>query len=91
MISNKPNLASILKERILVLDGATGTMIQEHELEESDFRGEIFHNHKSELKGNNDILCLTQPQIISEIHEKYLISGCDIIAVSYTHLRAHET
>ena len=79
MISNEPNLASILKERILVLDGATGTMIQEHELEESDFRGEIFPNHKSDLKGNNDILCLTQPQIISEIHEKYLISGCDII------------
>ena len=79
MISSKPNLTNILKERILVLDGAMGTMIQEHELEESDFRGEIFSNHKSDLKGNNDILCLTQPQIISEIHEKYLISGCDII------------
>ena len=51
MISNKPNLADILKERILVLDGAMGTMIQEHELDESDFRGEIFPNHKSDLKG----------------------------------------
>ena len=70
MISSRPNLANILKERILVLDGAMGTMIQEHKLEESDFRGKIFPNHKSDLKGNNDILCLTQPQLISEIHDK---------------------
>ena len=54
-------------------------MIQKYELEESDFRGEIFTNHKSDLKGNNDILCLTKKQLITEIHEKYLESGCDII------------
>ena len=79
MTKKDSNFAEVLKERILVLDGAMGTMIQEYELEESDFRGEIFTNHKSDLKGNNDILCLTKKQLITEIHEKYLESGCDII------------
>ena len=68
-----------LKQRILILDGAMGTMIQRYNLSESDYRGELFTNHPEELKGNNDILCLTQPQIISEIHEAYLQAGSDII------------
>ena len=68
-----------LKQRILILDGAMGTMIQRYNLSESDYRGELFTTHPEELKGNNDILCLTQPQIISEIHEAYLQAGSDII------------
>lgn len=68
-----------LKQRILILDGAMGTMIQRYNLSESDYRGKLFTNHPEELKGNNDILCLTQPQIISEIHEAYLQAGSDII------------
>ena len=67
-----------LKQRILILDGAMGTMIQRYNLSESDYRGRLFTNHPEELKGNNDILCLTQPQIISEIHEAYLQAGSDI-------------
>lgn len=72
-----------LKQRILILDGAMGTMIQRYNLSESDYRGELFTNHPEELKGNNDILCLTQPQIISEIHEAYLQAGSDIIETKY--------
>ena len=72
MTDKKSLLGKILKERILVLDGAMGTMIQQYELNETDFRGAKFVKHSSDLKGNNDILCLTKPQIISEIHETYL-------------------
>ena len=79
MTDKKSLLGKILKERILVLDGAMGTMIQQYELNETDFRGAKFAKHSSDLKGNNDILCLTKPQIISEIHETYLKTGCDII------------
>ncbi len=68
-----------LKERILILDGAMGTMIQQHRLEEEDFRGKRFSNHPTPLKGNNDILVLTRPDIIQSIHEKYLQAGADII------------
>ena len=68
-----------IKKQILILDGAMGTMIQNHKLEESDFRGEQLKSSKKLLKGNNDILNLTQPEIISEIHNAYLESGCDII------------
>ena len=79
-MTEKENLlGTLLKERILVLDGAMGTMIQEYEFNESDFRGEVFSKHNFDLKGNNDILCMTKPEIISKIHEKYLESGCDII------------
>ena len=73
---------SIIKElenRILVLDGAMGTMIQNHSLEEKDFRGQRFINHPCALKGNNDLLSLTQPNIIKEIHRKYLDAGADIL------------
>ncbi len=79
MIKKNTAFANLLKKRILVLDGAMGTMIQEYDLEESDFRGNIFSKHNNDLKGNNDILCLTKTEMISKIHEKYLDSGCDII------------
>ncbi len=72
-------LKEILANRILVLDGAMGTMIQRHKLKEKDFRGERFKNHPSDLKGNNDLLSITQPEIIKEIHRSYLESGADII------------
>ncbi|MHB1685874.1 MAG: methionine synthase [Ignavibacteriaceae bacterium] len=72
-------LKKILSERILVLDGAMGTMIQQHKLTEEDFRGERFKNHHSDLKGDNDLLSITQPHIIKEIHRDYLQSGADII------------
>ena len=79
MINKNSIFANLLKERILVLDGAMGTIIQECELNESDFRGELFSKHNKDLKGNNDILCLTRPELITEIHEKYLEAGCDIV------------
>ncbi|MBU0489582.1 MAG: methionine synthase [Bacteroidetes bacterium] len=72
-------IENLLKERILVLDGAMGTVIQQYKLEEEDFKGELLGKHTSKLQGNNDILSLTQPQIIREIHEKYLEAGADII------------
>ena len=72
-------LRSLLQQRILVLDGAMGTMIQQHDLDEADFRGHRFVDHKQLLKGNNDLLVLTQPQIIRDIHEAFLKAGADII------------
>lgn len=75
----KPSIESLLQERILVLDGAMGTMIQRHTLEEEDFRGERFKDHPHVLKGNNDILSLTRPDIIKEIHALYFEAGADII------------
>jgi 5-methyltetrahydrofolate--homocysteine methyltransferase len=68
-----------LRERILIIDGAMGTMIQRYKLNEEDYRGEQFKDWKYDLKGNNDLLCLTQPQIIKEIHKQYLEAGADII------------
>ena len=73
------NIYNILKERILVLDGAMGTMIQEYKFSESDYRGIRFKNYPSTVKGNNDLLSLTQPDAIKTIHEKYLEAGADII------------
>ncbi|HMX57309.1 MAG TPA: homocysteine S-methyltransferase family protein, partial [Leptospiraceae bacterium] len=75
-------LREILAKRILVLDGAMGTMVQRYNLTDSDFRGERFKNHPKELKGNNDILVLTRPDVISAIHKEYLAAGCDIIETS---------
>jgi 5-methyltetrahydrofolate--homocysteine methyltransferase len=72
-------LESILQQRILVLDGAMGTMIQRHKLAEQDYRGERFADWGSDLKGNNDLLVLTQPVLIRNIHEAYLEAGADII------------
>ncbi|MFP4542866.1 MAG: methionine synthase [Candidatus Kapaibacterium sp.] len=76
---NINKLNELLKSRILVLDGAMGTMIQLHKLTEEDYRAERFAEHPSELKGNNDLLSLTQPDIIREIHKLYLDAGSDII------------
>ncbi len=73
------NIYQELEKRILVLDGAMGTMIQRYKLEEEDYRGDRFTDFQGDLKGNNDLLSLTQPQIIREIHEKYLEAGADII------------
>ena len=76
---NKTKLINMLKNRILILDGAMGTMIQQHELQEADYRGEEFSQHGSELRGNNDLLSLTRPELISRIHEDYLAAGADIV------------
>ena len=72
-------IKSILKNRILLLDGAMGTMIQRYTLTEDDFRKGWFENHNKSLKGNNDLLSLTRPDIITAIHEEYLNAGADII------------
>jgi 5-methyltetrahydrofolate--homocysteine methyltransferase len=72
-------LEKLLTERILVLDGAMGTMVQSHHLSEEDFRGERFRDHPKSLKGCNDLLVLTQPQVIEAIHRAYLAAGADII------------
>ena len=76
------NLRNLLRDRILVLDGAMGTMVQRYALQECDFRGDRFAAHPVLLKGNNDILVLTRPDIITEIHDKYLAAGADIIETS---------
>ena len=73
------DIEKILKERILVLDGAMGTMIQRHTLTEDDFRGDRFKDHPHPLKGNNDLLSLTRPDIIKEIHRQYFDAGADIV------------
>ncbi|MDZ4816090.1 MAG: methionine synthase [Verrucomicrobiota bacterium] len=73
------DLAELLKERIVIIDGAMGTMVQTYKLEEADYRGERFKDWHLDVKGNNDLLSLTQPQIIEEIHRQYLEAGADII------------
>ncbi len=75
----KNKIINIFKDRILVLDGAMGTMVQSYNLEENDFRGEKFKDHTKDLKGNNDILCLTKPDIVADIHKAYFDVGCDIV------------
>ena len=72
-------LDGLLRERILIIDGAMGTMIQRHALGEADFRGERFKDHPHDLKGNNDLLVLTQPAIIADIHRQYFDAGADIV------------
>ncbi|MGE4316928.1 methionine synthase [Acinetobacter sp.] len=78
-MSTLATLKELLAQRILIIDGAMGTMIQRHKLEEADYRGERFADWASDLKGNNDLLVLTQPHIIQGIHEAYLDAGADII------------
>ena len=73
------NIIEILSKKILVLDGAMGTMIQQYKFSESDYRGDRFKDHPSSVQGNNDLLSLTQPEAIKTIHEKYLEVGADII------------
>ena len=72
-------LEDLVRRRILILDGAMGTMIQRYNLTEADFRGEFFKEIPGQMKGNNDLLCLTRPDIVSDIHRKYLAAGADII------------
>ena len=72
-------LEALSKKKIVFLDGAMGTMIQRHDLGEEDFRGDLFPDHPVDLKGNNDLLSLTRPDIIYEIHRKYFEAGCDIV------------
>ncbi len=78
MSKQKENLRSLLNEKILVLDGAMGTMIQEYQLEEDDFRNEALKDHDKSLKGNNDLLSITRPDIIRTIHTAYYEAGSDI-------------
>ena len=73
------SINDLLNERILIIDGAMGTMIQRHKLAEADYRGERFKDWPVDLKGNNDLLCLTQPKIIKDIHKEYLAAGADIV------------
>ena len=78
-MKNSEQLYKALVERILILNGAMGTMIQRYNFTEEDYRGERFKDWESPLKGNNDLLSLTQPEAIEEIHRKYLLAGADII------------
>ncbi|XP_034964274.2 methionine synthase isoform X1 [Zootoca vivipara] len=77
--SLKDEIEMVLRERIMVLDGGMGTMIQQHNLTEEQFQGEEFKDHTKPLKGNNDLLSITQPDIIYKIHKEYLLAGADII------------
>ncbi len=72
-------LPELLRQRIVILDGAMGTMIQRYKLGEADYRGERFKDHPKDLKGNNELLLFTRPDVISEIHDQYLAAGADII------------
>ena len=72
-------IKNLFKEKILVLDGAMGTMVQDYSLTEEDFRGDRFRNHPNDLKGNNDILCLTRPEVVGDIHKAYFDAGADIV------------
>ena len=78
-MQNSNILYQNLQQRILVLDGAMGTMLQRYQFTEEDYRGERFKNWESPLKGNNDLLSLTQPHAIEAVHRKYLEAGADII------------
>ncbi|MBU0689133.1 MAG: methionine synthase [Gammaproteobacteria bacterium] len=75
----KHQIQDLLQKRILILDGATGTMIQRHKLVEADYRGERFADWPSDLKGNNDLLVITKPEVIKNIHREYLAAGADIV------------
>ena len=72
-------IEQLVTRRILILDGAMGTMIQKYNLREEDFRGERFKDIPGQMKGNNDLLCLTRPDVVADIHRKYLEAGADII------------
>src|SRR5256885_8574852 len=76
---NSAELEALLRRRIVIIDGAMGTMIQTYKLEESAYRGDRFSEWRKDLKGNNDLLNVTRPEIIEEIHRKYLEAGADII------------
>lgn len=78
-MNTEAQLRKLMDDRILIIDGAMGTMIQRHNLQEEDYRGERFKDWHTDVKGNNDLLCLTQPNIIKEIHKQYLAAGANII------------
>lgn len=78
----KTSITEAIRSRILILDGAMGTMIQRHRLQEEDYRGERFRNHSNAQKGNNDLLTVTRPDVIKEIHMQYLAAGADIITTN---------
>ncbi|MBE3084615.1 MAG: methionine synthase [Bacteroidetes bacterium] len=78
----KNSLEVVIREKILILDGAMGTMIQKHKLQENDYRGDEFKDHPMLQKGNNDLLSLTKPEIIKDIHREYLEAGADIITTN---------
>ena len=78
--SRQPEIEELLERRILVVDGAMGTLIQDYALDEASFRGERFADHPIDLKGDGEVLVLTQPDVIEEIHVKYLEAGADIIS-----------
>ena len=71
-------IRDLFKEKILVLDGAMGTMVQSYNLTEGDFRGDRLKDHGKDLKGNNDLLCLTRPDVVGEIHQAYFDAGADL-------------
>src|SRR5688572_21157258 len=77
--SIEAELREILARRIMVIDGAMGTMIQREGLQEADYRGDRFRDHPKDLKGMNDLLCITKPAVIEKIHRQYLEAGADII------------
>jgi 5-methyltetrahydrofolate--homocysteine methyltransferase len=79
MTDRERELRELLCRRIVVLDGAMGTMIQTHKLDEKSFRGGRFANHTHDLKGCNDVLCITQPDLITDLHVQYLEAGADIV------------
>ncbi|MCZ6831987.1 MAG: methionine synthase [Gammaproteobacteria bacterium] len=81
-VSKSEALKTSLRERILIIDGAMGTMIQSYELSEADFRGERFVDHATDLKGNNDLLSLTRPDVIGAVHQAYLDAGADVITTN---------
>ncbi len=86
MSAEKPlhPLAALLQKRIAIIDGAMGTMVQRYKLQEADYRGERFRDWKGkDLKGNNELLLLTKPEVIAEIHAQYLAAGADIIEDEY--------
>ncbi|MEK6532809.1 MAG: homocysteine S-methyltransferase family protein, partial [Nitrospirota bacterium] len=77
--SSQTSIEQLIQSRILILDGAMGTMIQQRKLDEAAFRGERFKDWKQDLKGHNDLLNITQPAIIEDIHRQYLEAGADIV------------
>ncbi|MBL8308905.1 MAG: homocysteine S-methyltransferase family protein [Burkholderiales bacterium] len=78
-MTRRQRLAELLRQRILILDGGMGTMVQQYKLGETDYRGHLCRDHRCDLKGNNDLLVLTKPEVIREIHSDYLAAGADII------------
>src|SRR5258706_9143728 len=82
-------LREALRQRILIIDGAMGTMIQRHRLDEAAFRGTRYASHSKDLRGANDLLCLTQPEIIEGIHRQYLQPGASVLQTNTLHAQAH--